>query len=458
MQPKPVIARRERPYKTSLQMKRSLLRAGLLLVDIFSVLASYLMMGWLYLGKFPADYALLQAELIIPIMVVIGLYNGTYSLTSISNLRYSLSRVIATVFVSSALLIFLVYFLKELSEISRVFLVGGMAMAVVAMSVSRFVFRSTLGKDSTIGLTNTLVIHDDGPEIALKDAFHLNAAAHGLRAEMDDPASLHNFGNYVGNMDRVIVSCCLQSRPHWTALLRAAGVDGEVVSETLADLQPIGLRREHGFVSLVVSTKPLGPQQRFVKRVMDLLISTIAVIALSPVLLLAALAIKLEDGGPVFFVQQRMGEGNKFFDMLKFRSMAVDKLDASGQVSTQKTDPRITRVGAFLRKTSIDELPQLLNVFKGDMSLVGPRPHALGSKAGQKLFWEVDTQYWHRHSLKPGLTGLAQVRGLRGATDLEDDLSNRLRADLEYISNWSPINDLVIMAMTLRVLVHERAF
>jgi lipopolysaccharide/colanic/teichoic acid biosynthesis glycosyltransferase len=111
-----------------------------------------------------------------------------------------------------------------------------------------------------------------------------------------------------------------------------------------------------------------------------------------------------------------------------------------------------------LRRTSIDEFPQLFNVLLGDMSLVGPRPHAIGSQAGDKLFWEVDRRYWQRHSLKPGMSGLAQVRGFRGATDTERDLEDRLQSDLEYVEGWTIMRDIKIIVQTLGVLVHERAY
>jgi lipopolysaccharide/colanic/teichoic acid biosynthesis glycosyltransferase len=146
------------------------------------------------------------------------------------------------------------------------------------------------------------------------------------------------------------------------------------------------------------------------------------------------------------------------FKVLKFRSMRVEKSDGEGQTSASREDDRITRVGKFIRKTSIDELPQLINVLVGDMSCVGPRPHALGSRAEDKLFWEIDERYWHRHAAKPGLTGLAQVRGFRGATVRESDLTYRLQADLEYLSHWSIWKDIKIMVMTLGVLVHKNAY
>jgi lipopolysaccharide/colanic/teichoic acid biosynthesis glycosyltransferase len=194
------------------------------------------------------------------------------------------------------------------------------------------------------------------------------------------------------------------------------------------------------------------------KRIFDLVVAGTALLLLAPALILVAVLIKLEDGGPVLFVQRRLGRGNQFFDMLKFRSMRPEKLDHAGDRSASRDDDRITRIGAFIRRTSIDELPQLINVLRGDMSIVGPRPHALGSRANNKFFWEVDRHYWQRHCLKPGLTGLAQVRGHRGATEAEKDLTDRLQSDLEYIDGWSLQRDVAIVLRTVRVLTHENAF
>ncbi|MXO95866.1 exopolysaccharide biosynthesis protein [Erythrobacter aquimaris] len=189
---------------------------------------------------------------------------------------------------------------------------------------------------------------------------------------------------------------------------------------------------------------------------MDLLIGVITLTILAPVIMIVALAIKLEDGGPFLFVQPRIGHGNRIFKMLKFRSMKVETSDIDGSRSTTPNDARVTKVGKIIRATSIDELPQLFNVPLGEMSLVGPRPHALGSLASDKLFWEIDGEYWQRHALKPGMTGLAQIRGYRGVTDTEAHLTNRLQVDLEYIRDWSPWLDLKILVGTLWVLVPER--
>jgi lipopolysaccharide/colanic/teichoic acid biosynthesis glycosyltransferase len=178
----------------------------------------------------------------------------------------------------------------------------------------------------------------------------------------------------------------------------------------------------------------------------------------APLMLAIAIAIKLDSEGPALFRQKRLGHANRSFKLLKFRTMRVMSCDTEGGISTARDDGRITRLGRFLRRSSLDELPQLLNVLSGSMSLVGPRPHALGSRAGDVLFWHVDQRYWHRHAMKPGMTGLAQIRGFRGATETRKQLLERLNSDLEYVENWSMLRDFSIMLQTLRVLVHENAF
>jgi lipopolysaccharide/colanic/teichoic acid biosynthesis glycosyltransferase len=240
--------------------------------------------------------------------------------------------------------------------------------------------------------------------------------------------------------------------------LKGANISGEVLDDQVVLLGAHGARviGDHGL--LQVSSGPLGMRARSAKRLFDLALAGGVIIVLSPLLIAVAIAIKLEDGGPVIFIQRRTGLGNRFFGMYKFRSMAEASSDPDGKLSTGREDPRITRVGRFIRRRSIDELPQLFNVLAGHMSLVGPRPHAIGSHAGDKLFWEVDLRYWHRHCLKPGLSGLAQVRGYRGATDRESDLVQRLQADLEYLDGWSLFKDIKILCRTFGVLVHNRAF
>lgn len=232
----------------------------------------------------------------------------------------------------------------------------------------------------------------------------------------------------------------------------------EFISEGLHEQGVVRRSREYGLSSRVISSGPLVLKDRAMKRAMDLLLAVPATILLVPVFLAIAFAIKLEDRGPVLFIQVRTGRANRNFRMLKFRSMKVGQLDFSGAMSTTREDERTTRVGRVIRRTSLDELPQLLNVVRGDMSLVGPRPHALRSRAGNKLFWEIDPRYWNRHQLKPGMSGLAQIRGYRGPTVEEKQLVERLNADLEYVDQWSLRRDIIIIFRTIVLLMRSRAF
>ena len=233
---------------------------------------------------------------------------------------------------------------------------------------------------------------------------------------------------------------------------------GELIVSGANNLGAIGLGDFGESDTLIVSRGTLNLVNRLKKRAFDLAITIPLLIFLSPLLIAVAIAIKLDSPGPVLFRQPRVGQGNRIFSIYKFRSMHSDKGDANGDQSTQVNDQRITRVGNFIRKTSIDELPQLVNVLRSEMSVVGPRPHALGSLAGDKLFWEINQRYWLRHALKPGITGLAQIRGFRGATDRQEDLEARLQSDLEYLEGWRMWRDVTILFGTAKVLMHPNAY
>lgn len=189
--------------------------------------------------------------------------------------------------------------------------------------------------------------------------------------------------------------------------------------------------------------------QLSVKRAFDIAFAATMLLVLAPLFLVLILAVKLDSPGPAFFSQVRWGKDGKKIRIYKFRSMRIDACDPTGVAQTVHGDPRITRLGAFLRKTNIDELPQFYNVLKGDMSLIGPRCHAIGMRAAGKLYEELVPQYHHRHSVRPGLTGLAQVRGWRGPTDKADSARARIAADLHYIDNYSLALDVKIFIATI---------
>lgn len=202
--------------------------------------------------------------------------------------------------------------------------------------------------------------------------------------------------------------------------------------------------------------RPISGFDQITKKIEDMVIGAIALILLAPLFLIAAIAIKLDSSGPVFFRQDREGFNNQRFRIWKFRSMRTDQCEADGITQARKDDDRITRVGRFLRRTSIDELPQLFNVLSGEMSLVGPRPHAASTKAGDRVFSEVVDHYAARHKVKPGMTGWAQVHGWRGETDTEEKLLKRLEHDLYYIENWSVLLDLYIIGRTAITLAFQK--
>jgi len=204
-----------------------------------------------------------------------------------------------------------------------------------------------------------------------------------------------------------------------------------------------------------MADRPISDWNLIFKWVFDKAVALLALILLSPVMVITAIAIKLESKGPVFFRQNRHGFNNELIKIYKFRSMRTDMLDASASKLVTKDDPRVTKVGKFIRKTSIDELPQLFNVLKGELSIVGPRPHALQAKADNKLYYEAVEGYFARHRVKPGMTGWAQVNGWRGETDTIDKIMQRVNHDLYYIEHWSILLDMYIVMMTPVSLVSK---
>ena len=197
---------------------------------------------------------------------------------------------------------------------------------------------------------------------------------------------------------------------------------------------------------LYIREEPLRQvSNRFVKRAFDVAVSGAFLCTLFPVVyLFVALGIKLTSKGPVFFIQERSGENGRTFGCIKFRSMRVN--DEADRVQATKNDPRKTRFGSFLRKSSIDELPQFINVLKGDMSIVGPRPHMLQHT---ELYSKLVNKYMVRHLIKPGITGWAQVTGYRGETHELSQMEGRVRRDIWYLENWSLLLDIRIMLLTV---------
>ena len=192
-----------------------------------------------------------------------------------------------------------------------------------------------------------------------------------------------------------------------------------------------------------------------IKRMIDIAGAAVALVLLAPLLFAIAVAIRLDSPGPALFKQVRWGYGGREFLMWKFRSMRADASDHSGSRLTTRNDARVTRLGAFLRATSLDELPQLVNILKGELSIVGPRPHPCGATAGGVLYDDLIGNFKARYRVRPGLTGLAQCSGLRGNTDTEEKLFDRFEKDMEYVETWTILGDIKIMIKTIAHLVRR---
>jgi len=213
-------------------------------------------------------------------------------------------------------------------------------------------------------------------------------------------------------------------------------------------VKDVQLRNMDGYSFLQVARRPIVGAHGILKAIEDYVVASVAILLCWPIMLAAAIAIRLEGPGPILFRQRRVGFNHREFNLLKFRSMQLDPSD-DGTRGTLENDPRVTRVGSFLRKHSIDELPQLFNVLRGEMAVVGPRAHVPKMLVGEQIYPEAVLDYPARHRVKPGITGWAQINGMRGGIHTEEKARRGVQLDLEYVEGWSPWLDMEIMAKTL---------
>ena len=372
-----------------------------------------------------------------------------------------------------AALIAIVFFAKLDNVISRFWLGAWFLIAFNALAIARFGLAFVVDRLAVSGRFQKRVVVVGGGELArdlIRDLGKADPAEIKLLGVFDDrgdarsPTTVEGFSK-LGNVDD-LVEYARHSRIDLAVFALPITAEQRIL-QMLRKLWvlPIDVRlaahanrirfrpRSYSYLGatpmLDVFDKPLGDRDVLVKMAMDKIVGALALIALSPLLALTALAIRLDSKGPVLFKQKRYGFNNELVEVYKFRSMYVDKLDATAARLVTRDDPRVTRVGRFIRKASIDELPQLFNVvFKGDLSLVGPRPHAVHAKAADRKYDEVVEGYFARHRVKPGITGWAQIHGWRGETDTQEKIQARVDHDLYYIENWSLWLDLYILAMT----------
>lgn len=260
-------------------------------------------------------------------------------------------------------------------------------------------------------------------------------------------------------VDRIIVTVSTQARERVRTLIERLRVapNKVVLLLDIDGFEPTAtsLAKVADAPAAYVSGAPADARRAFWKRVQDLTFGSAILCAAAIPMLLIALAIKLDSRGPVFFRQPRHGFNSEIIEVWKFRSMRADAADYQAAQQVTRHDPRVTRVGAFIRKTSLDELPQLFNVLKGEMSLVGPRPHAVGMRTGDAESASLVAHYAHRHRIKPGMTGWAQIHGSRGPVHTADDVRARVRLDVDYIQRANFWLDLWIMLATAPCLLGD---
>lgn len=440
------------------EWKRIKAYLALTIGDIVALAISYLSVHYAYAKSFHPTHGVLILAVLTPIYIGIAGMSQAYTGEVLKDVRVGMIRSLQAFFLAASAVLLIAYFLKAGAEFSRIVFGVGSLGAAVLLVLNRLLLRRSIL--TMLGGTpySSVVIADGVSYHPNEYDILLDSSVLGFDPNTRDPFGFDILAQAVANVDRVVIACPKERYGLWSSALKGMAIKGEIITDEHDEVGIIGVGTYGGRRTMIVAAGPLNLRDRIFKRALDIAASSLGILALAPLLTVVAIAIKMESRGPVLFVQNRIGRDNRLFRMYKFRSMFTDLCDENAVQLTTRNDSRVTRVGDFIRRTSIDELPQLINVLRGDMSIVGPRPHPLAAKAADLLYWDVDPRYRHRHSMKPGMTGLAQVRGFRGNTERAEDLTNRLQADLEYAANWSIWRDIRIIVQTFMVLRHQNAF
>ena len=397
---------------------------------------------------------------------------GLYTIPAFSTFQRQLPRLALAWFAAVAALVAIMFFLKSGPEFSRVWLAVWLVAGLLGLvAVRAYVARLTHQGIQQGRLVRRAVIYGGGPVCErLLAALDADPASDIRICGVFDDRNVERSGRHVvgyprlgtsealinfsrnARVDMLIVALPMVAENRLVGLVRKLGVlpvdmrlAGAATGLTLA-------RRTYSHIGSVplldIADKPIDDWGSIAKWAFDKVVATLALVALSPLMAVIAALIKLDSRGPVLFRQKRYGFNNELIEVFKFRSMYTDLSDAGAARLVTKADPRVTRIGRFIRKASIDELPQLFNVLAGHLSLVGPRPHAVQAKAADKLYPDVVDNYFARHKVKPGITGWAQINGWRGETDTPEKIEKRVEHDLFYIDNWSLLFDAYILVKT----------
>jgi Undecaprenyl-phosphate glucose phosphotransferase len=404
---------------------------------------------------------------------------GGYKLRRLSTLRWQLSCGTATWALTASILLLIAFVSKVSETYSRGWALGWIVITLAFFAVERGLIRYIVSRWSRRGHFSrhvAIVGAGEHGETLISKLQKVEDESVAICGIFDDrcsrvPQSICGH-EVLGNTDdlvsfartcpieEVIIALPLSAEYRLTEIadkLKELPADLRVSVQQMHEKLPLrGLNYIAGVPLLTISDRPLKDWSGVAKWVEDKVLSSILLLLLSPLMLIVALLVKLDSPGPVLFVQERFGFNNNVIRVLKFRTMYVDRGDRSGAQRTVKNDPRVTRSGRFLRSLSLDELPQLINVLRGEMSLIGPRAHAVTMKAGNQLYPDAIKEYAQRHRVKPGITGWAQVNGYRGEVDTIEKARGRVEYDLFYIEHWSVWLDLKITALTFLTIVSRQ--
>lgn len=421
-------------------------------------------------------------ESVVALILMVQIYLSV--MHALGGYRYEVYRIvprqavyiIASLTLAAAPLLLLYTFVPHEDVSGQSWVIGSMTLAVAILILGRLMVRGVVGvlrRRGTLrqrvvvvganAIAATVIGRLTDPDVvefynvvALFDDLDADADHPGVTLPMPVSGSLADVTRYAENNPVhmfIIAEQWGETHRIFDVLTRLQVYSADIVLPLLGgvgDLQVPQKDELAGLPVLILMRAPLKGTQALIKSIEDYLVATLGLIATLPIIAVAALAIRLESPGPVFFRQPRVGLNNRIFTMYKLRTMTVCPED-DGTRGTRRDDQRITRVGQFLRRTSLDELPQLFNVLRGEMSIVGPRPHVPNMLVGERPYYDVVKRYMARSRIKPGITGRAQINGMRGGIDTKEKAARGVELDSYYIENWSIWLDIKIMFKTLLI-------
>lgn len=407
----------------------------------------------------------------------------SYRMAALRNPFSQMGRIVLACCGSYALLSLFGFMLKTSEEFSRIWFIGWLVTGLGLIMVLRFIMAQMIRRWARNGTMERRALIVGGGKAAeslirtLEQQPFNDIRICGIFDDRDDSRSPPIVAGYpklgtvgeliefarIARIDMLIVSLPLTAESRVLSMLKQLWVLPVDIRLSAHSNQLHFRPRSYSYIGAVpmldIFDKPINDWDSVAKRAFDIVFSILGIIVTSPIMIATAIAIKLESKGPILFRQRRHGFNNEFIEVLKFRSMYTDQCDPSARIAVTKGDPRVTRVGKFIRKTSIDELPQFFNALRGDLSLVGPRPHAITAQSHNRLYNEVVDGYFARHRVKPGVTGWAQINGWRGEIDSDEKIKTRTEFDLYYIENWSLLFDLKILFLTpIKLMNTENAY